>query len=100
MLNEYDNCKDRTQNFKEHRKEMQDFSIAYIVRAIEFITTLSQLVPEGNEVAGNTEYILEPLCEIANKLKTDMPCMKCGEVLYKSDLPQYDYICTVCDENF
>lgn len=32
--------------------------------------------------------------------KTNMKCPFCGDYLYLSDLPQYDYICYTCDENF
>lgn len=27
-------------------------------------------------------------------------CPKCGGNLFLSDLPQYDYVCFNCDENF
>lgn len=33
-------------------------------------------------------------------LKTDKVCPHCGETLYKSDLPQYRYVCPFCEENF
>ena len=32
--------------------------------------------------------------------KTNVKCHKCGSYLYLSDLPQYDYVCYECDENF
>ena len=27
-------------------------------------------------------------------------CPKCGHILCASDLPEYTYLCTYCDENF
>lgn len=37
---------------------------------------------------------------IVKELKTDKKCPRCGEVLYYSDLPDYDYVCIECEENF
>lgn len=38
--------------------------------------------------------------DIVRELKTDKKCPNCGADLYCSDLPQYDYVCAKCDENF
>lgn len=46
------------------------------------------------------ETDLKPLTQFLNKLKTEKFCPKCGESLFKSDFPQYDYVCTLCDEHF
>lgn len=35
-----------------------------------------------------------------NRFKTDKKCPKCGKILYLSDLPQYDYMCSDCRENY
>lgn len=32
--------------------------------------------------------------------RTNAKCPKCGKILLMSDLPQYDYVCYECDENF
>lgn len=47
------------------------------------------------------EYCLnEIIHDIVISLKTDKMCPHCGNELYCSDLPQYDYVCPECDENF
>lgn len=43
---------------------------------------------------------LKSLSDFVEKITTDKHCPKCGELLLKSDLPQYNYVCPLCDENF
>lgn len=38
--------------------------------------------------------------EIFEKFGTDKKCFRCGSQLLVSDLPDYDYLCFECDENF
>lgn len=40
------------------------------------------------------------LMAILKKFRTDRVCPKCGKLLYLSDLPEYDYLCTDCKENY
>lgn len=37
---------------------------------------------------------------IVKELLTDKRCPRCDAPLYCSDLPQYDYVCVECEENF
>lgn len=37
---------------------------------------------------------------IAKELLTDKKCPHCEALLYCSDLPNYDYVCVECEENF
>lgn len=37
---------------------------------------------------------------VLKELRTDKICPCCKRPLYLSDLPQYEYVCPVCDENF
>ena len=37
---------------------------------------------------------------IVKALKTNKKCPHCDAPLYLSDLPQYDYVCIECEENF
>ena len=46
------------------------------------------------------ETDLKPLSDFIEKIITNKHCPKCGELLLKSDLPQYNYVCPLCDENF
>jgi len=100
MLNEYDNANDRTENFIKHREVMKNLSIANIVRASDYINRLSHFIPQDNEVLDNLEDIQSPLMNAINELRTDKDCVHCGGCLFLSDLPQYDYVCPTCDENF
>lgn len=50
---------------------------------------------------GNPDDMLKANVEdIILKIKTEKNCPKCGATLCLSDLPQYDYVCTLCDESF
>ena len=104
MINEF-NCEhERSENFKTHRDEMQGFSIANIVRAYGCINDLViRFVPnmeERHKLLDDIDDIREPLADLINSLTTDYKCTKCGGWLYCSDLPQYDFVCPECDENF
>lgn len=35
-----------------------------------------------------------------NRFLTEKKCPRCNTLLFLSDLPQYDYVCSECDENF
>jgi ribosomal protein S27AE len=37
---------------------------------------------------------------IVKVIKTDKKCPHCNKTLYLSDLPEYEYVCIECDENF
>lgn len=43
---------------------------------------------------------LKPLSTFVDRITTDKHCPKCGELLLKSDLPQYNYVCPLCEEKF
>ena len=40
------------------------------------------------------------LKDIIEQLETDIPCPRCHNNLYLSDLSDYDYFCPECVENF
>lgn len=46
------------------------------------------------------ERDLKPLNNFLKKVESNFHCPHCGEVLFKSDLPDYNYVCANCDENF
>ena len=43
------------------------------------------------------DYVMH---EIRKDIETDKECPRCGSKLYCSDLPEYDYVCVECEENF
>lgn len=43
------------------------------------------------------------ICKInayTKPFRSNVKCPRCGDLLYRSDLPQYAYVCYDCDENF
>ena len=38
--------------------------------------------------------------DIVKAIKTDKRCPRCNAQLYLSDLPDYEYVCVECEENF
>lgn len=50
-----------------------------------------------NQGADNLNELVH---SIVNAIKTEKKCPRCGEILYCSDLPEYDYVCAERDENF
>lgn len=88
MVNEFDN-ENATENYKKYvaTASQIDFSILIEVR--------NQLDPEKNQKQIKLiDEILKPFVAVGKK------CPKCGEQMFISDLPQYDYVCYNCDENF
>lgn len=55
---------------------------------------------KGATAVEEFETDLKPLSDFIGKITTNKHCPKCGELLLKSDLPQYEYVCSLCDENF
>ena len=103
MINEYDNPRERSKNFKKHRNEMRNFSIANFVKLVELIedtkVSISNVVM-FDEWVDEVDSILEPFKETISTLRTDKKCWNCSKPLYCSDLPQYAYVCPNCVENF
>ena len=96
--NEFD--EESTQNYRDYQKEISQLSIVDIIEAYDYIYTLSQFIPKNNEVFDNFDEIVKPLLTVIQKLETKKVCPHCGIDLFKSDLPQYDYVCFLCEENF
>ena len=91
---------ENVRNFKEYQEAMEGLSIVDVVKAVDYINELSQFIPSNNEVLDYMEDITQPLMNVIEKCRTDKECPHCGCFLFKSDLPQYDYVCAECDENF
>ena len=100
MINEYDTKGLRSNNFEAHRIAIESLSIVDVVRIVDYVNELSTFIPSENEVLDYLEWIVEPFVKICNELRTEKECPYCGCYLFKSDLPQYDYVCAECDQNF
>lgn len=100
MVNEFDTPQDRTKNFEDCQNAMKDLSITDIVKVVDYINELSTFIPSNNEVLDYLSDIVEPIVKVIDKCRTDKECPHCGCYLFKSDLPQYSYVCAECDENF
>lgn len=87
-------------NFEAHHKVMESLSIVDIVRIVDYVNELSTFISPDNEVLDYLEDVVEPFAEIEDELRTEKECPHCGCYVFKSDLPQYDYVCAECDENF
>jgi hypothetical protein len=70
-----------------------------IVNAYDYIQALIHYLPEGNKLREYYDDVTKPLKKFAVACLTDAECPKCGNRLYVSDLEDYDYVCTYCDEN-
>lgn len=91
-----------TENYTAHRDAISGLSITDIVKAVDYAIALSQFLDDDNEILDDMDCILDPFYAVINKLRTAEICRHgdCGSYLYKSDLPQYDFVCPECDENF
>ena len=100
MINEFDTRELRTENFWECKERVGRLGIMNVVKAYEYIYMLSELIDPNNEVLNDLNDIIKPLAETIKECETERICPFCGSKLYLSDLPQYDYVCAECDENF
>ena len=98
MKNEYE--MEATDDYKEHQRVIAQLSITDVVKASDYINELATFIPTNNEVLDYLEDIQKPLLEVIRKLQTKKECPRCGCALYLCDLPQYNYVCAECDENF
>lgn len=48
----------------------------------------------------NNDDLVDAVNKIVHELSTDKKCPRCDAPLYCSDLPDYNYVCVECDENF
>lgn len=55
---------------------------------------------EQYDLGNSDELLRENVSDVVMRIATNKTCPKCGSNLFFSDLPKYDYVCTLCDENF
>ena len=100
MINEFD-CKEfQTKNFLKCQEEVSKIGLMNLIKAYDYIHLLSQFIPHNNEVLDELRDIVIPLEETIEECRTNKECPHCRSLLYLSDLPQYDYVCCGCYENF
>lgn len=99
-INEFDTPEDRTKEFEDCQNAIKDLSITDIVKTVDYINELSTFIPSDNKIFDYFSEIVEPIVKVIDKCRTDKKCPHCGCYLFKSDLPQYNYVCAECNENF
>ena len=88
-------------NYKNHKDTIIKYiSIVDIVRIIDYATELSSLIPQENEILDDFDEIFSQLIQTEKESRTNKKCPHCGGTLYLSDVPDYEYVCPICDENF
>jgi hypothetical protein len=93
-----------TDAFRKHMKSLKALNIQVLIEASESLQSLLDTVEESDEneeMIDDARMTLENLDLSLETFSTDLDCPNdCGSRLYLSDLPQYDYVCYKCDENF
>jgi hypothetical protein len=100
MINKFDTPKLMTESFWECKERVGRLGITNLVKAYDYIYMLSELIDPNNEILDDLHDVIKPLAETIKECETKKVCPFCGNELYLSDLPQYDYVCVNCDENF
>ena len=100
MINEFGTIKMETKNFKGYKEAIGNISVTNICDLMEYINQLTTYIPENDHVLDDLNDIIEPFEKVINRVTTNKICPHCKSYLFKSDLPQYDYVCKICDENF
>lgn len=105
-INEFDNPTDASDNYKKANKVLTDVDIETIAKTCKAITLFVNNLRPGvscvyeKDNRDSAIQDVKKLFDVRNALLTNERCPKCGKRLYLSDLPQYDYVCPWCDENF
>ena len=89
-----------TDNYADHQQEISKLSIVDLIKVVDYVKLLSSFVNDNNEVLDDLDNVIEPFNKVIKSLRTEKSCPRCHNNLYKSDVPQYDYVCDECDENF
>lgn len=85
---------------------MAGISVTDVVRLVRFVERMEKSLHtdtiEGVHCKQDYETETEQLYRLVSQLESEdkKVCPRCGGLLYVSDLPQYDYVCPDCDENF
>lgn len=85
-----------TENFKAMKENIETLTLGDIFNIHNVIVSLQC----GVEPCVDVEEVISMLDDVIMACTTGAICPKCGGNLFLSDLPQYDYVCFNCDENF
>ena len=84
------NFGEKTTNYKNYKNALSDITVQDIVNLSKILENISE---------GNNEMILS-FKNLIKVIKTEEKCPKCGALLFKSDIPQYNYTCSKCNNYF
>ena len=87
-------------NYEKYEEAKCDLTIGDIVNAFDFIQALMGFVPEDDKLRKVYEHVIKPLDEFVARCLTEEKCPHCGRALFYSDVDNYDYLCTECNERF
>ena len=87
-------------NYERFQEAKCDLGLSDIVNAFDYIQALMRYVPEDSALREYYEDVIKPLDKFVASCITDAECPKCGRNLFLSDVEEYEYVCTYCDENF
>lgn len=87
-------------NYERFQEAKCELSVGDIVNALDYIQTIFSYIPKESRLYDYYDEVIDPLQKFAKDCLTDAKCPKCGRNLYCSDLEEYEYVCTYCDENF
>lgn len=87
-------------NYEKYQEAKCDLELTDIVNAFDYIQALMWYVPQDSAVREYYDDVIKPLDKFVAACLTDKECPKCGRNLFLSDVEEYEYVCTECDENF
>lgn len=94
-----------SKNYAKFVDEMTHLSGTDLDGVRKFIAEAEKLLSEIDDVGAvrliqDKDELLRGFNKLMKSVDTEKICPRCGHKLMLSDLPQYDYVCPECDENF
>ena len=87
-------------NYEIYQEAKCDLGLVDIVDALDYIKTIAVYMPYESKLKDYYEDVIRPLESFSKACSTNKVCPKCGRNLYVSDIEDYEYVCTYCNENF